>query len=70
MSLFGPIFYFILVALLFMFWRKTCGLSLDKLLAKSAHDHHQINKVSAGHPRGGTWEEHQQWVKDIESTGD
>lgn len=59
----GVILYGLLVVIVFLFWRKTRGLSFDDLLEQSARDHHHVQRVSAKHPRGGTWGEHQQWME-------
>ncbi len=60
---FGWILYVLLAALLYLFWFKTRGMSFDDLLNQSAREHHEVMKVTARHPHGGTWHEHKQWMK-------
>ena len=67
MTYFGEILYFLLFALLLLFWRKRSGLSLDGLLERSERDHHHVHRVATNHPHGGTWTEHKQWMKGKES---
>lgn len=62
----GWILYVLLAALLFLFWRKTRGLSFDDLLDRSARDHHHVQRVIAKHPHGGAWQEHQRWMQEHE----
>lgn len=60
---FGWILYVLLAALLYLFWLKTHGMSFDDLLNHSAREHHEVMKVTARHPQGGTWRQHKQWMK-------
>lgn len=55
--------YGLLVLIVFLFWRKTRGLSFDGLLERSAHEHHDVKTVTVKHPRGGTWRQHRQWME-------
>lgn len=57
------ILYGLLILIVLLFWHKTRGLSLDDLLERSAHEHHDVQRVAAKHPRGGTWWQHQQWME-------
>lgn len=58
----GVILYGLFVLIVFWFWRRMQGLSLDDLLERSAHEHHDILKVIAKHTSGGAWWQHQQWM--------
>ena len=60
---FGWILYVLLAVLLYLFWVTTRGRSFDDLLNQSAREHHEVMKVNARHPHGGTWREHKQWIK-------
>jgi hypothetical protein len=58
----GVVLYGLFILIVFSFWRRMQRLSFDDLLERSAHEHHDVQKVTAKHPRGGTWREHQQWM--------
>jgi hypothetical protein len=62
----GWILYVALLALLYLFWRNVRGLSFDDLLERSAREHHTVLKVIKKHPRGGSWSEHKQWMRELE----
>lgn len=59
MAAFGWIVYVLLAALLFVFWRKARGHSLDALLERGTTEHRHVHGVLAQHPEGGTWKDHQ-----------
>ena len=67
MEHFGLILYLVAAALVLMFWLKRGGLSLDGLLACNEREHHHVHRVIAGHPLGGSWKEHKQWLRQEES---
>ncbi len=58
----GWLLYVVLAGLLYYFWSKVRGCSLDELLERSTLDHHRVHDVLAKHPRGGTWAEHKSWM--------
>ncbi len=62
----GWILYLLLAALLHLFWRNVRGLSFEDLLARSAREHHRVQKVISRHPRGGSWGEYKQWVRELD----
>ncbi|MGC1955584.1 MAG: hypothetical protein WA970_24040 [Gammaproteobacteria bacterium] len=62
----GAILYFLLVAILILFWRKSRGRSLHDLLEQDSHTHHIIQRVMTKHPHGGTWQQYRQWTADEE----
>ncbi len=64
MADFGLILYLLLVLLLWLFWREARGHSLDALLRRSQDEHHRVHRVLAGHPHGGTWEDHKSWMRE------
>lgn len=64
----GVTLYLLLVAIIVMFWLKIRKKSLDDLLEQSNRDHHQVQKVIAKHSCGGSWKEHQQWMKEEDSS--
>ncbi len=59
----GVIVYLALAAILWLMWRQVRGSSFADLLARDLHLHHQAHKVIAQHPKGGTWQEYQRWMK-------
>lgn len=59
----GRIVYVLLVVILFMFWRKTRGLSFDELLERSAREHHDVLHYHKAHPRGASWPKHRDWMR-------
>ena len=63
MAEFGWILYLLLAALLYLFWIKTRGMSFEDLLNQSAHEHHEVMKITTRHPHGGTWRQHKQWMQ-------
>ena len=67
MEYFGLILYLVAAALVLMCWVKRGGLSLDGLLARNERDHHHVHRVIAGHPLGGSWKEHKQWLRQEQS---
>jgi hypothetical protein len=64
----GVILYLLLAAIIVMFWLKIRKKSLDDLLEQSNRDHHHVQKVIAKHSYGGSWNEHQQWMKEEDSS--
>ena len=59
----GYLLYLAVAALLVLFWRHVRGLSFDALLVRAAKQHHLVHRVLAKHPEGGTWQEHQDWMR-------
>ncbi len=64
----GVILYLLLVAIVVMFWLKVRNKSLEDLLEQSDRDHHHVQKVIAKYSYGGSWNEHQQWMKEKDSS--
>lgn len=64
MIVWGWIIYILLFALLYLFWRHVRGASFADLLERAQHEHHQVQRVHAAHPRGGTWREHRRWMRE------
>ena len=62
----GAILYFLVVAIIILFWRKSRGKSLHDLLRQDTYTHHTVQKVMAKHPHGGTWRQYRQWKADEE----
>jgi hypothetical protein len=62
----GWILYVLLAALLYLFWVKARAMSFDDLLDQSAREHHEVMRVIARYPHGGTWRQHKQWMKQEE----
>ena len=61
---FGMFLYALLVALAIMFWRAVRGRSLDELIERGSHDHHEVHRVIDKHPIGGSWREHKLWMRE------
>ena len=59
----GYLLYLVVAALLVLFWWHVRGLSFDALLARAIQQHHLVHRVLAKHPDGGTWHEHQDWMR-------
>jgi hypothetical protein len=59
----GAVLYLLLFALLVLFWRKVRGRSFDDLLGQDLDLHERVHRVIAEHPRGGTWQEHKDWMR-------
>ena len=64
MLAFGIALYAILALLVVMFLRRAWGRSFDDVLARSEAEHHQVHRVHAAHPLGGTWRQFRQWMRD------
>ena len=64
MEMFGLLIYVLLVWFLIMFWRKVHGLSFEDMLRRSAAEHTFVLSVTSRHPRGGTWGEHNRWMRE------
>lgn len=63
---FGTVLYLILLVLVLMFWRQRRGRSLSELIDGNGTSHHHVHRVIGAHPRGGTWRQHQQWMRQAE----
>ena len=61
----GWIVYALLLALLFMFWRKARDKSLDALIEQGFEEHHHVHGVLTKHPEGGTWTDHQRRMSEL-----
>lgn len=61
---FGWILYLLLAVIVYLFWRRTRGLTFADLLKRDAELHHQVQKTFIDHPVGGTWREHRAWMKE------
>ncbi len=59
----GAIVYLALAAILWLRWRQVRGCSFADLLARDLHLHHQVHKIIAQHPKGGSWQEYLRWMK-------
>ena len=60
----GWLLYVVLAALLALFWKHRGGRSLDALLERDTALHHQVHRVIEKHPAGGTWRQHQAWMRE------
>ncbi len=58
----GWLLYGVLAALLYYFWTKVRGASLDDLLERANSEHHRVHAVLAKHPKGGAWAEYKRWM--------
>ncbi len=56
--------YIALAALLALFWKHGGVASLDAQLARDTALHHQVHRVIKKHPEGGTWRQHQAWMRE------
>ena len=63
MAEFGWVLYLVLAALLFYFWTRVRGASLDELIDRQHQEHVAVHKVLHKHPKGGTFEEFQRWSR-------
>ena len=59
----GYLLYLVVAALVVLFWRQVRGLSFDGLRAGAAKQQHHVHRAPAKHPEGGTWREHQDWMR-------
>jgi len=57
-----PLFV-LLGALLFYFWTKVRGMSLDELIERQHDEHVAVHKVLHIHPKGGTYQEFNRWMR-------
>ncbi len=55
--------YVLLGALLYYFWTKMRGASLDDMIARQHEDHVAVHKVLRKHPGGGTYKEFKAWMR-------
>lgn len=62
MTTLAPILIPLLVAILYLFWRRVAGLSMGDLFKRSASEHHRVHDVLSEHPNGGTWRNFQRWM--------
>ena len=60
----GFLLYVLVAALVVLFQGQVRGQSFDDLLARAARNHHQVHRVLAKHPQGGSWKEYQAWVRE------
>lgn len=66
----GWVLYPLLAVLLYAFWRRMRGRTLDDLLARSAHEHHRVLRILARHPYGGSWRQFRRWMEEEEAKRD
>jgi len=59
----GYLLYLVVAALLVLFWRHVRGLSFDALLVRATEEHHNVHRVLAKHPHGGTWRAYRDWMR-------
>jgi hypothetical protein len=59
----GLIVYLLLAAILWLMWRQVRGKSFADLLDQDLDLHHQVHRVIARHPKGGTWPQHRSWMR-------
>ena len=59
----GWLLYLLLGALLYYFWSKVRGASLDELIEHQHETHIRVHKVLHKHPKGGTFEEYKRWMR-------
>lgn len=59
----GWLLYVVLAALLFYFWTKVRGASMDELMERQHEEHVAVHKVLHKHPKGGTYEEFSRWMR-------
>lgn len=64
MVLFGVALYLLLLILVVWFVKCAWGKSIRDLFAEDAHHHHRILAVNGKYPGGGTWSQHQAWLKE------
>jgi hypothetical protein len=57
-----PLFV-LLGALLFYFWTRVRGASLDELFERQHEEHVAVHKVLHKHPKGGTYQEFNRWMR-------
>ncbi|NIR32763.1 MAG: hypothetical protein GWN84_26390 [Gammaproteobacteria bacterium] len=63
----GGILYILLAVIVYMFWRRSHGMSLEELLDRSGHEHELVRSVHERHPRGGPWREYRRWMAEQET---
>lgn len=64
----GVILYVLLVVILSLFWREMRGRMFEDFLEQNAREHHLVQAVIAKHPHGGTWQEYQRWIREVEES--
>jgi hypothetical protein len=55
--------YLLLAAILLLMWRQVRGKSFADLLEQDLPLHHEVHRVIARHPKGGTWRRHRSWMR-------
>ena len=70
MEYFGTGLYAIFAVLILWFMQRARGHSLRALIDSTGDGHHQIHAVVQKHPRGGSWQQHKQWLlNETKTTG-
>lgn len=62
----GYLLYVVLAALLYIHWRAAAGRGINALLDAGHRHHHQVMRVIADHPKGGTWRDTCRWMAEAE----
>lgn len=62
MELSAYLLYPIMAAILLYMWRQVRGMTLEEIVHKSAHHHHELIALFEVHPRGGAWPQFSQWL--------
>ncbi len=62
MLIYGYIIYLLLLAILWVFFTRVRGKTLEQLFDQSAVEHHQIIELHRKHPAGGDWQEFNNWL--------
>ena len=58
----GWILYVLFAGLMFVFWRKGGGRSMEKLFEENHRHHGKVLRVIEKHLQGGTRKQHQLWM--------
>lgn len=62
----GYIIYALLALILWVFWKRVRGQTLEQLLHEGALEHHRVLEFHQKHPQGGTWGEYKRWLTEDE----
>ncbi len=59
----GILLYGLFAFLLLALWRPMRGETSARLIERSEMEHHLVLAVIAEHPRGGTWAQFSEWLR-------
>jgi len=63
----GYILHFLLLAIIYMMWRRVHGMSFEAMLDRSADEHHCVQSYHEQHPQGGSWLQFRQYWMEHET---